>query len=268
MRGQKVLKDRCGGITITQALVEQELSFISAVYRQNVLQKEMFVAELAGVPIGIISRFESTKEFFLDYLTDQLPMTIVSVSDEEMMMEDDEISERTEQMVINSKIASALADYNAFLMRTAVISVDGQGVGFAAPNGVGKTTRALLWKKALGDRVRVVNGSKPVFGLRDDGVYAFGSPWRGRERLGSRESVPMKAMCFIERGDEVSLKRMTPDDAAMRLMQQVMIPKETKQMCLLISLLEKFVQTVPFYLYTCNMEKEKPEMLWEEMKRR
>ena len=108
MRGQKVLKDRCGGITITQALVEQELSFISAVDRQNVQRKEMFVAELAGVPIGIISRFESTKEFFLDYLTDQLPMTIVSVSDEEMMMEDDEISERTEQMVINSKIASAL----------------------------------------------------------------------------------------------------------------------------------------------------------------
>ena len=162
----------------------------------------MFVAELAGVPIGIISRFESTKEFFLDYLTDQLPMTIVSVSDEEMMTEDDEISERTEQMVINSKIASALADYNAFLMRTAVISVDGQGVGFAAPNGVGKTTRALLWKKAQGDRVRVVNGSKPVFGLRDKGVYAFGSSWRGRERLGSRESVPMKAMCFIECGDK------------------------------------------------------------------
>ena len=67
-----------------------------------------------------------------------------------MMMEDEEISERTEQMVINSKISSALADYNAFLMRTAVISVDGQGVGFATANGVGKTTRALLWKKAMG----------------------------------------------------------------------------------------------------------------------
>ena len=37
-------------------------------YRQNVLQKQMFVIEIAGVPIGIISRFESTKEFFLDYL--------------------------------------------------------------------------------------------------------------------------------------------------------------------------------------------------------
>ena len=73
-----------------------------AAYQQNVLQKQMFVIEIAGVPIGIISRFESTKEFFLDYLSDQLPMTIVSASDEEMMMEDDEISERTEQMVINS----------------------------------------------------------------------------------------------------------------------------------------------------------------------
>ena len=51
-------------------------------YQQNVLQKQMFVIEIAGVPIGIISRFESTKEFFLDYLSDQLPMTIVSASDE------------------------------------------------------------------------------------------------------------------------------------------------------------------------------------------
>ena len=34
----------------------------------------------------------------------------------------------------------------------------------------------------------------------------------------------------------------------------------------LISMLEQFVHTVPFYLYTCNMEKEKPEVLWEQMK--
>ena len=110
-------------------------------YRQNVLQKQMFVIEIADVPIGIISRFESTKEFFLDYLSDQLPMTIVAASDEEMMMEDEEISERTEQMVINSKIASALVDYHAFLMRTAVISVDGQGVGFAT---------ATVWERPPG----------------------------------------------------------------------------------------------------------------------
>ena len=107
-------------------------------YREQNQQKHMFAAEIAGVPIGIISRFKSTKEFFLDYLTDQLPTTIVSATDEEMMMEDDEISERTERMVINSKIASALADYDAFLMHTAVVSVDGLGVGFAAANGIGK----------------------------------------------------------------------------------------------------------------------------------
>ena len=107
-------------------------------YREQNQQKHMFAAEIAGVPIGIISRFKSTKEFFLDYLTDQLPTTIVSATDEEMIMEDDEISERTERMVINSKIASALADYDAFLMHTAVVSVDGLGVGFAAANGIGK----------------------------------------------------------------------------------------------------------------------------------
>ena len=35
---------------------------------------------------------------------------------------------------------------------------------------------------------------------------------------------------------------------------------------MLLSMLEQFVHTVPFYLYTCNMEKEKPEVLWEQMK--
>ena len=76
----------------------------------------------------------------------------------------------------------------------------------------------------------------------------------------------MKAMCFIERGEEVSLERMTQDEAALRLMQQVIIPRGNREMSMLISLLEKFVQTVPFYVYIGNLEKEKPEMLWEQIK--
>lgn len=225
----------------------------------------MFVIRMGGLPIGIITRYDSTRELFRDYLTNELPELIVSVSEEEMLLEDDEISEHTEQMAINRKIASSLIDYDAFLMHAAVISVDSQGIGFAAASGVGKTTRALLWKKTLRNRVKVVNGDKPILRFMDDGIHAFGTPWRGKEKLGDNSNVPMKAMCFIERGDDVSLRRMTPDEAAIRLMRQVLIPKEPWQVQPFISLLERFVQTVPFYLYTCNQDKEKPEELWKQI---
>ncbi len=220
---------------------------------------------MAGMPIGIITRYDSTRELFREYLTDELPMLIISVSEEEMLLEDDEISEHTEQMAINRKIASSLTEFDAFLLHAAVIRVDGQGIGFAAGSGIGKTTRALLWKKALGNRVKIVNGDKPIIRFMEDGVYTYGSPWKGKEMLGDNSSVPMKAMCFIERGEDVSLKRMTPDEAAIRLMRQVLIPREPYLVQNFISLLERFVQTVPFYLYTCNQEKEKPEELWKQI---
>ena len=46
-------------------------------------------------------------------------------------------------------------------MHGAVIEYEGNGYMFSADSGTGKTTHILLWRKFLGDKVKIVNGDKP-----------------------------------------------------------------------------------------------------------
>ena len=223
----------------------------------------MFTIEIAGIPIAVDNRFRSTKQLFRDYLSDGLPLLTVSASEEEMKQEEGGVSAQAEQLCVIRKMGLLLTDYSAFLMHAAVIDVDGQGVGFAARSGTGKTTRVLLWKRAMGERVKVVNGDKPILRFRNDGLYAYGTPWMGKEGMGANTSVRMKAMCFIERGEEVSARRMHPSEIVPMLLGQVMMPRKAEKIRSFMNLMERFAVTVPCYLFTCNMDKEKPEELWE-----
>ena len=83
--------------------------------------------------------------------------------------------------------------------------------------------------------------------------------------MGENTSVPMKAVCFLQRGEEVSLQRMDATDVTKRLFKQVLLPNDPKLMDVFMNLMERFVKEVPFYLYTCNMYKEEPAKLWEQI---
>ena len=75
----------------------------------------------------------------------------------------------------------------------------------------------------------------------------------------------MKAVCFLERGEEVSLRRMDAKEISQRLFKQVLVPSNPKLMGVFMNLMERFIREVPFYLYTCNMYKENPAELWEQI---
>ena len=225
----------------------------------------MITIEIAGIPIAIDSRFNIEAQQYNGYLTEKQPLEIVTTSDEEIRLECTVVSAYTEQLCILRKIALLCMDYNAFLLHAAVIDVDGQGIAFAARSGTGKTTRVLLWKKALGDRVKVVNGDKPILRFMEDGLYAFGTPWMGKERLGENTSVQMKAVCFIERGDTVALCRLAPKETVPRLFNQILIPKDAARLKVFLMLMERFAQPIPFYLLTCNKDQEDPQTLWTEI---
>ena len=227
----------------------------------------MFTVEIAGIPVGIESRFGSTRMIYKDYLSCKKPWVTVSASEVEMAAEGQPTPEENEQLCLYRKIALLMMDYNAFLMHAAVINIDGQGVVFTAESGTGKTTRVLLWKKAFGKRMQVVNGDKPILRFVNDGLFACGTPWRGKEHLGENTSVPMKAVCFLERGEEVSLRRMDAKEISQRLFKQVLVPSNPKLMGIFMNLMERFIREVPFYLYTCNMYKEEPDKLWEQIQK-
>lgn len=194
----------------------------------------------------------------------------VSIADTDIKTEingDDSVSfAAAEQIAVYRKICAYALAHDAFLMHCAVIEYEGHGYAFAAQSGTGKTTHIRLWQQLFGaDKVTIVNGDKPLLRLIDGVFYAYGTPWCGKEGFNTNTRVPLNGLCFIERGERNSIRRMTDGEVIPRLFSQIMVTDSTdlaKQMELADNLLGK----VPCYLLTCNMEIDAARVAYDGMR--
>ncbi len=162
-----------------------------------------------------------------------------------------------EYIAICRKIAEIIPLHNAFLLHSAVFDVDGTGVAFAAHSGTGKTTHMLLWQKLLGDRLKIVNGDKPIVRFFDEepnNPYAYGTPWNGKEHLGCNMRTPLKHICFIERADQNSCERVSKTDAVNLIFNQVYMPKDPMAAMNTVGLIDRLLSSCELWKIKCNMD--------------
>ena len=162
-----------------------------------------------------------------------------------------------EYIALCRKISEAIPLHNAFLLHSAAFDVDGTGVAFAAHSGTGKTTHMLLWQKLLGDRLKIVNGDKPIvryFDNEPNTPYAYGTPWNGKERLGCNMRTPLKHICFIERAEQNSCEKMDKTDAVNRIFNQVYMPKDPAAVANTIVLINRLISDCNLWKIKCNMD--------------
>lgn len=226
----------------------------------------MFTVRIAGIPVGIDNRYDAIARRCAGFGADETPLFTVSASEEEMIREDGRACPGAEEKCVFRNMALRMMEYGAFVMHAAVADVDGQGVAFAAQSGTGKTTRLLLWRQAMGGRVRPVNGDKPILRFLEDGLYAFDTPWRGKEGLGGCPRTPLKHVIFIERAGEVSVRALGTEEIVPRLFRQLLVPREPERLERFMDLAERFVGAARFYLMKCDREREDPERIWERLK--
>lgn len=157
------------------------------------------------------------------------------------------------------KLAEWLPLHNAFVLHSAVFDVDGTGIALAAHSGTGKTTHMLLWQKLIGDRLKIVNGDKPIVRFFDDDPetpYAYGTPWSGKERLGCNMRTPLKHICFIERAEQNSCEAISKAEAADLLFNQVYMPKDPQAALNTLQLINRLIFCCKLWKIKCNMDIE------------
>ena len=225
----------------------------------------MFTIKISGIPIAIYNHYNLAETICSPFMTTQKPVIAINVSSEEILREEGESSAHAELLCIHRKIALALLNYDAFLLHAAVVDIDGHGLAFSAPSGTGKTTRVLQWKDTFGERLKVINGDKPILRFVDDKLLAFGTPWMGKEGLGCNTSVPLENVCFLERSENVSVTLLNQKQIIPLLFRQVYFPKDKSQVEHYMNLMDRFTRQVSFYLLKCNLEKENPDKIWDEI---
>ena len=171
-----------------------------------------------------------------------------------------------ELLALYRKICAELLRRDAFLMHCAVIEYEGRGYAFAAPSGTGKTTHIRLWQTLFGeDRVTIVNGDKPILRCMDGKMYAYGTPWCGKEGYQTNTRVPLHALCFLERAAHNRICRLSDTEAMPRLFAQLMIVDST-DLARQMELMDRLVTLVPMYKLDCNMDTEAAKVAYAGMR--
>lgn len=237
----------------------------------------MFRIRLANLVIGMENKYEYVRWLCRDYETDVgTPDFCVSATEQEIAREQKGNVEDggagkfspqyCESICLYRAICLKLVEYDAFLMHAAAVELDGETYLFTAKSGVGKTTHAKLWLEEFGDRARIINGDKPVIHFLDGRPHVFGTPWCGKENLGSNAASPVKAICFLERGADNRIRRMEEGEVIGRIFHQLLMPREESSMTRFLDMVDRMIGTVGCYLLQCNMDGEAAWVAYKGMK--
>lgn len=227
----------------------------------------MITFRTAGLNIGFDNRYDQSIRF-RGFLTDAEPVFTVSVDDADIEAES-RFSHYNpaylEYVCAYRKIAERLPDYDAFVFHGAVITKDGGAFVFTAPSGTGKTTHVKLWEQCYPD-CWVLSGDKPII-RKHAGVFcACGTPWRGKEGMGSRSARDLTAFCVLERAEENHIARTQDPDIVRALMHQVYLPQDPQRMLRQLTLMDECFRSVPIFRLGCNMDPEAARVAYEGMK--
>ena len=171
-----------------------------------------------------------------------------------------------ETLAVYRKIAERMPDYGTVLIHGSCVAVDGRGYLFLAKSGTGKSTHARLWRELLGERAVMVNDDKPLLRLTDAGAVVYGTPWDGKHRLSRNTSVPLNAVCILERAAENAIRPVSAAEAYPMLLQQVYRPADAAAMEKTLSLIDRLAASVPLWRLGCNMELEAARIAYDAMK--
>ena len=234
----------------------------------------MFYIKIADIVVAIENQYSYVHQLCKDYLIapTETPDLTVCVSAEEIQAEMS-IAEcpvtpsYAEGVCVYRQICKQLpTKFHSYLMHCAVIEYEGKGYAFAAKSGTGKSTHVALWQKRFGEQVRIINGDKPIMRFLNGALYAYGTPWCGKEGLNCNTSVPLHAICFLERAEKNTIRKIGADEAVMRIFHQLLSPEDLETVDALFPLLDRTLREIPCYVLGCTISEEAAEVAYLGMK--
>ena len=219
----------------------------------------MALYRIADLIMEITPKYDYTPRMCAPYQIESgEPDMRICVSEDEISAEQDPDVPHSrgylESLAIYRKIAEQMAAHDGFLAHGAVIALEGCAYMFCAPSGTGKTTHLRLWQALYPDAV-VINGDKPLIRQKDGKMYAFGTPWAGKEGLQTNAGAPLCGICVLSRAKQNSMTPIARDKVMAAIAPHVYFPTD-QSAAQTLSLLAALSSTVPVFSLYCNTQQE------------
>ena len=170
-------------------------------------------------------------------------------------------------MESGSQFYQAIIDYNGLYLHSSAVFMEGKAYLFSGPCGVGKSTHTGIWESIF-DGARIINDDKPALRFINNKWYAYGTPWSGKNHININVKAPLAGICFLEQGNENTIKRLSEFEAVVKIMSQTTYKfKYVERMDKLISSVNLLVNKIPIYELTNRPEPEAARLSYETMRR-
>lgn len=179
------------------------------------------------------------------------------------------INENCDEMTFLELLAVGFYSYvsfnNTLLVHASAVKFEGQGIVFTAASGVGKTTQAELWAKYK--NATILNGDKVFLKQEEDGIHAWGSPWKGSSPYARNESAKLRAIVVLEQAEENSIRKLNVMESMQYFVPHIFFPcwdEECEQAVL--TFLDKVLEETEIYLLKCRPDEAAVELLAKALK--
>lgn len=176
----------------------------------------------------------------------------------------------TEYTVLTAFVSDALLEADRVIFHGVALRWRDRAWLITAPSGVGKSTQFKHLSALRPGEFSVICGDRPVLEFRPadaaatGGIWVHPSPWNGKESWQGAEPAPLGGIISLRRGEENSLKAVSPRDIALEIFPQFLQScREAENIRRVAALETRMLEAVPLWRLTTFQVPDSTKLLLE-----
>ena len=106
----------------------------------------------------------------------------------------------------------------------------------------------------------MLNGDKPFMREKDGVFTVYGTPWCGKEGWNRNDSAPLGGLCFLARGEQNAIRRLSDGEAVDRIFAQLLKPQGADGIAETLRLADLMIRNIPIWELSCTISREAAEL--------
>lgn len=196
-------------------------------------------------------------------------ITIKTTCDEIAAISKPEWTEEIKAYIYEGKVFyTELAEkYNGIMLHASAVAMDNKAYLFSAPSGTGKSTHTKFWLEKFGDKAFILNDDKPAVRIIDKTVYAYGTPWSGKDDISVNTGVEVAGIFFLNRGSQNQIYKLDEIAKITNLYQACLKNVDMKTATAQMEVFTKLIELVPIFKMQCTPTMDSVNVVYDFMKR-